>query len=187
MLRYAYHMEAWRISGTQGSNTLYTLEATTAPNTTQDQVRLMMMNLLVERFHIETHRTTKVIDGYALTASKHGAKVSQTKFKPENESGEFDEGFVIGILPDAETMQVRGHRASMLQLTEYMQRDLDTFVADRTNLTGRYDFELTCGRDNAHSAGGWGSCLNGAGLAIGKYKAPVEFLVIDRVEPLVEN
>jgi uncharacterized protein (TIGR03435 family) len=187
MLTYAYHMESWRISETPGLNRIYTLEATTPANTTQDQARLMLQSLLIERFQLVAHRTIKVVDGYALTVAKRDFTLQQTKFKPENESGEFDDGFVIGILPDSETLLLRGHRASILQLADYMQRDLEIPIVDRTNLREKYDFELTCGRDTAHSPGFWGTCLEGAGLAIRKYRGPVEFLVIDRLGSLVEN
>jgi len=187
MLTYAYNMESWRISGTVDLNKIYALDATTPSDTTQNQARLMLQNLLIERFHIKTHRTTRVVDGYALTVARRGPKLQQTKFKPENEAGEFDEGFVIGILPDAETLLLRGHRASMLQLVAYMQRDLDTSVVDRTNLTEKYDFELICGRDAPHSPGFWATCLNRVGLAIRKYRTPVEILIIDQLGALAEN
>ena len=189
LLTYAYQMESWRISRPPGlTRTIYSLEATTPANTTQDQARLMLQNLLMERFHLVVHRTTKVVNGLALIVAKRAPKVRQTKFGPANESGEFDDGFVIGILPpDADTLLVRGHRASTMQLAEYMQRDLETTVVDRTNLTGKYDFELTCGRDALHSPGFWSTCLSGAGLAIRKYRGPVEFLVIDQLGKLVEN
>ena len=102
--------------------------------------------------------------------------------------GEFDDGYVAGTLPAADTLVLEGHSASMLQLAEYMQRDLQTSVLDKTNLGGRYDFELNCPRDEPHmSPNAWTSCIKGAGLAVEKWKGPVEVLVIDQLRSLVEN
>ena len=190
MISYAYQMESWRISDTPGLQTIYTLDATTRPDTTQDQVRLMLQTLLAERLHLQTHRVTRHIsEGYSITAGKGGPKLTPSQpAKPEAESGEFDDGFVIGRAPTADTTVLRGHNASMLQLAEYLQRSLDTSVVDHTNLTGRYDFELTCAREGPRDSPELlASCVKKAGLAMKKYKGPVEFLVIDHLGPLVEN
>jgi uncharacterized protein (TIGR03435 family) len=189
ILSYAYHMESWRISDAPGLDRIYDLEATTPPNTGQDEVRLMLRDLLTERFHLVTHLVTRnVNDGYSLTVSKGGSKLQPTKALPESASGEFDEGYVVGTLPEKDTLLLRGHNASILQLAEFLQRDLGTSVIDKTNLTGRYDFELMCTRDGSGmSPNLWASCIKRAGLAIEKYKGPVEFLVIDQLGSLVEN
>jgi uncharacterized protein (TIGR03435 family) len=190
MLSYAYHMESWRISDTPALDKVYTLGATTPPNTTQDQARHMLQNLLIERFHLRVHRSTRdVAEGYSLQVAKGGPKLRHAKpLGLESGSAEFDDGYVIGTSPEADTVLLKGHNASMLQLAGFVQRDLGTSVLDQTNLTGRYDFELLCSRDGMHlSPNLWASCLKRAGLAIRKYRGPVEFLVIDHLGRLVEN
>ena len=190
MLSYAYRMESWRISDTAGLYDIYALEATTPPDATQDQVRLMLRNLLAERFHLELHRVTRdVAEGYALTTAKGGPKLRAALPRaPENESAEFDNGYVAGTVPADDTILVRGHNASMLQLAEFVQRGLGTSVLDRTNLNGRFDFELNCSRDSSHlSPYLWASCLKRVGLVIRKYRGPAEFLVIDHLGKLIEN
>lgn len=128
MLSYAYHIEWWRISDISdmpGLTTIYALGATTPPNTTQDQVRLMLQNLLIERLQLKIHRATRDIsEGYSLTAAKNGLKLREIKPLPDSESGDFDDGYIAGTLPDADTSLVKGHSASMLQLAEFRQRDL---------------------------------------------------------------
>ena len=190
MISYAYEMEWWRISDTPGLGKSYALDATMPAKTTRDQVRLMLQNLLSERFHLELHRETRnVAEGYALTVSKEGPKLPQTKPPgPEAGSAEFDDGYVVATGPAADTMLLRGHNASMLQLADCLQRITGTSVLDRTSLTGRYDFELTCTRDGPQpSPDLLASCVKKAGLVMGKYKGPVEFLVIDHLGKLVEN
>ncbi|MGA3097036.1 MAG: TIGR03435 family protein [Bryobacteraceae bacterium] len=188
MLSYAYHMDWWRISDTPGLTDIYALEATMPPNSTQDQVRLMLQDLLVERFHLEVHRATRNIDGYSLTVAKGGPKLQQAKPLPETGSGEFDDGYVVGTIPEVDALLVKGHNASVLQLAEFLERSLGTSVLDRTNLTGKYDFELICSRDPEYASPNLlASCIKRAGLAMQKYKGPVEFLVIDHLGKLVEN
>jgi uncharacterized protein (TIGR03435 family) len=190
MLSYAYNLEWWRISDAPGLTKIYTLDATTPPDTTQDQVRLMLRTLLAERFHLETHLATReVAEGYSLTVAKGGPKLQPTKPpKPEAASAEFDDGYVVGTLPAADTMLLEGHSASMLQLAEFLQRTLGTSVLDRTELSGRYDFELTCPRDpSGPSPDLIASCVKQAGLVMGRFKGPVEFLVIDHLGTLIEN
>lgn len=64
LLGYACQMEFWRIaqkpeSGSVSLNSIYELEATTTPDTTEQQVGLMLQTLLVERFGMVAHRETK--------------------------------------------------------------------------------------------------------------------------------
>lgn len=64
LLGYACQMEFWRIvqkpeSGSVSLNSIYEIEATTTPNATEQQVRLMLQTLLVERFGMVAHLETK--------------------------------------------------------------------------------------------------------------------------------
>jgi uncharacterized protein (TIGR03435 family) len=190
MLSYAYHMELWRISETPELHQSYVLDATMRPSATQDDVRLMLEGLLIERFHFVVHRETRTVaEGYTLTVAKGGPKLVQAKPDgPESDSAEFDDGYVIATSPAADSILLRGDNASMLQLAEWLQRMIGTSVLDRTNLAGRYDFELACTSEGAQSSPYLlASCVKRVGLVMGKYKGPVEFLVIDHVGTLVEN
>ncbi len=194
MISYAYHLELWRISEAPGLTSLtdiYDVEATNPPNATEDQVRLMLQSLLNDRFHLVIHHTTKdAVSGYALTVAKGGARLQEAKQNetPEN-SGELDDGSVFATLPTADVMLLEARNANMLQLSAALQRRLGTAVLDQTGLTGRYSFELNCPR--AGTADEFSdlvaSCVKQAGLRLQKYKGPVDFLVIDKVGPFVEN
>ncbi len=68
LLGYAYRMEWWRISerptaGSVSLGSIYEIEARTGPDATEDQERLMLQTLLIERFKMVAHRETK--DGRA--------------------------------------------------------------------------------------------------------------------------
>lgn len=81
LLGYAYRMEWWRISersnsGAVSVGSIYEVQATTGADATEDQERLMLQTLLIERFKIVSHRETKeAVQGYALTVTRDGPKM----------------------------------------------------------------------------------------------------------------
>jgi uncharacterized protein (TIGR03435 family) len=194
MISYAYHLELWRISQAPGLTSLddiYDVEATNPPHATEDQVRLMLQSLLNDRFHLVVHHTAKnAVSGYALSVAKDGARLQEAKpSEPSDNSGQLDEGWVAGTLPTADVMLITAHNANMLQLSADLQKHLGTTVLDQTGLTGRYNFELKCpgAASSDEFPGLLASCVKQAGLRLEKYKGVVDFLVIDKIGPFVEN
>jgi len=57
---------------------MFQIAATMPPETTQDQFRLMLQNLLAERFRMTIHRETKEMTVYSLGVGRDG---------PQGESG----------------------------------------------------------------------------------------------------
>ena len=111
------------------------------PNNTEDQVQLMPQNLLIERLQLKIHRATRdITEGYSLTATKNGPKPREIKPLPDSESSDFDDGYVAGTLPDADTLLGKGHSGSMLQTRGIPAERSRASVLDNENLTGRYDF-----------------------------------------------
>lgn len=53
----------------------YNLQGKFPPNTSPDRVRVMLQNLLSDRFQLKLHRETKEAPVYALVIAKNGAKV----------------------------------------------------------------------------------------------------------------
>ncbi len=56
----------------------YEITATMPPGTTKEQVRLMLRNLLVERFHLAVHHEARNFPGYELTVAKDGPKLKES-------------------------------------------------------------------------------------------------------------
>ena len=78
--------------------------------------------------------------------------------------------------------------ATVLQLAENLQRLLSTSVLDQTGLTGKYNFKLEFERaDDPSDYTAVVAAIRQLGLKLEKYKGPVEFLVIDHLDKLVEN
>jgi uncharacterized protein (TIGR03435 family) len=81
LLARAYDVWLDQISGPAWLNDrsayAYRIDATLAPNTTMEQFRLMLQNLLAERFHLRLHHETKTRPGYELMVASGGPKLQE--------------------------------------------------------------------------------------------------------------
>src|SRR5260370_24406171 len=154
LLGYAYHMEWWRISEKPASDSvslssIYETVATTGPDATEDQERLMLQNLLIERFKMVAHRETKdAVQGYALTVAKDGPKMGAVKEEKASDDPGISDGWVSAHGPSQGVIAIEGHHATMLQLSENLQRLLSTSVLEKTGLTGKYNFKVEFQKDD---------------------------------------
>jgi bla regulator protein BlaR1 len=198
LVGYAYHLQDWRISGAlPGSDYIFAVDATTAPAATEDQIRLMLQSLLADRFKMAAHRVTKEVEGYALTVGRNGAKIKEARaeekpaalpewFQKQGDIAAQLEGKVVATIPKAGIGTITGRRASMLQLTEALQRVLRVSVLDQTGLSGNYYFAFEFAQED-HPADVEAPPLFAAiqeslGLKLEKHKGPVEMLVVDHIE-----
>ena len=86
MIQVAYDFPADRISGPDWLNTQrYDIVATVPMGTSADDFKLMVQNLLAERFKLTVHRGTKEVSGYALEIGRTGAKITQSPTVPKEE------------------------------------------------------------------------------------------------------
>ncbi|HLK66216.1 MAG TPA: TIGR03435 family protein [Bryobacteraceae bacterium] len=147
----------------------------------QEMRRVMLQNLLAERFKLEVHRETKTLSGYALLVSKKGARLKDSERK-EGMNSRQNNG----------TLEAEG--MTMANLANVIAGELRGPVADMTSLTGRYDLRLEWSRDEAKpTSDGDGKSVDTRpsiftalqetlGLRVETKKIPVEILVVDRVE-----
>jgi uncharacterized protein (TIGR03435 family) len=79
LLAKAYGMQRDQIVGPAamrtGNGQGYSVVATMPRNTTEEQFRLMLQNLLIERFHLVVHHETRSFPGYELTVAPGGSKL----------------------------------------------------------------------------------------------------------------
>ena len=178
----AYSVPFWRVTGgpewlnTDG----YEITATFPPNTPQDQVKLMLQNLLADRFKLTIHREMKDSSVYALVVAKDGPKFREapdSKFAAKTGRGHLEI-----------------HHADMLLLTRNLPLDaVDRPIVDMTGLKGFFDLTLDWTPDTARpSPNDTGPSIFTAlqeqlGLKLEPRKLPVEFIVIDHVERPSEN
>ncbi|HTB12590.1 MAG TPA: TIGR03435 family protein [Bryobacteraceae bacterium] len=170
----------------------------------------MLQALLEERFHLKTHRETREIPVYALTAAKGGLKL-----KPFQEGSctpiDFDSFFAQfppPPLPEPPQGQryciTRGTSKGLNNLVEAEATSLDLFTRDyfggldrpvinRTGVAGLFNFRLeyapqeTPSDDPAGAPSIFIALQQQLGLKLDAAKGPGEFLVIDRVQKPTEN
>lgn len=214
-LYYAYRLPAWRISGIDKDKgawppMLYTIAATMDADATEDQVRLMLQTLLVDRFKIVSHRETKELQGYALVVAKGGPKLRTTTVF--GEPSPFEDRTFTGM-EGIGTRALMGRGATTSQLADELAENLGTFVLDQTGLSGKYYFGFkflsanmtslpvlqvplapprgaVASRrhsDESQAPSIFSAVQEQLGLRLEKKKGPVEFLAVDHYEKPLEN
>jgi uncharacterized protein (TIGR03435 family) len=160
------------------------------------QWKIMIQKLLADRFKLTFHREQKELPVYAIVVGKNGPKLTNSEGDPNGLPGLAFRG--LGNLP------VRNAKIS--DFAGVMQAAvLDRPVVDHTGLPGRYDFTLTWTPDSSQFAGMgitvptpaaddstappdlFTAMVQQLGLRMESTKAPVDVLVIDRVEKPSEN
>ena len=77
LLMAAYSVRDFQIIGpgwldSIDETTRFTIDATMSPETTKEQLREMLQNLLAERFKLTIHRETRVYPKYSMIVAKNG-------------------------------------------------------------------------------------------------------------------
>jgi uncharacterized protein (TIGR03435 family) len=162
-----------------------------APGRPNDkQWKAMLQKLLADRFQLTFHHDKKELPIYALEVAKSGSKLTKSQGDPNGLPSMFFRG--LGNLPAANaTMQ---DFAGLLQSAV-----LDKPVVDQTGLTGRFDFTLNWTPDESQFVGLgvkvpppsdkpdappglFTAVQEQLGLKLEATKAPVDVIVIDKVE-----
>ncbi len=162
---------------------------------TLDQWRMMMRQLLAERYKLTFHREQKVLPVYLLTVSEAGPRLTKSGGDPNGRPGLGFRGRVGG--------DVSAYNATIGDFINFMTRyvRLDRPIIDRTGIAGRYDFTLNWTPDDSQFGGKSNAPADGAdtlpslytaiqeqlGLKLDATKAPAEVMVIDHVERPSEN
>jgi uncharacterized protein (TIGR03435 family) len=135
------------------------------------------------------HRESKdAVQGYGVTVTKGGPKMDAVREEKASDDPALSDGWVSAHGAPQGAIAVEGRRATMLQLTENLQRLLSVPVIDQTGLTGKYNFQVEFERgDDPTDFTAVVAAVKRLGLKLEKYKGPVEFLVIDHLDKLVEN
>ncbi len=159
----------------------------------RDRVRQRLQALLAERFQLVIRRETKEMPAYALVVARNGHKL-----KERTDSGE--RGGLRG-----ERGQMIAENVPIEHLVVNLAGMSGRPVVDRTGLRGRYDFTLEFAPETRVALKGPGGAVEPAGAAdppgpsiftalqeqlglkLEATKAPVETIVIERVEKPTAN
>src|SRR5580704_8066321 len=83
ILMNAYDVKGFQITGPAWLDSeRFDISATMPPDTTKEQFRAMLQNLLAERFKMTVHRETKELPMYSLTVAKSGPKMKEAAEVP---------------------------------------------------------------------------------------------------------
>jgi uncharacterized protein (TIGR03435 family) len=182
--------EAWQIdasvvsggSGWVDSNS-YDITAKippVAPGQKRADYRVMIQNLLAERFHLVIHWEPHRISGYELVLAKKGPKLERAK--PGDGSESHSNG--SRLTATNVTMEAFARRLSR-------DRDIGKLVVDKTGLTGGFNFmlawmpeKLEAARDASpdESPSIFAAIQEQLGLRLEAAKVAVQAVVIDRAE-----
>ena len=159
------------------------------------QLRGMIRQLLTDRFKLTFHREPRDMPVYAIIVGPNGHKLTKNDNNPNGLPGLIFRG--LGVLPV--TNATMGDFAGVLQSAV-----LDRPVVDKTGLTGKWDFQIRWTPDESQF-GGLGvrvppptddpnappgiftAFTDQLGLKLDPTRAPVDVVVIDKVEKPSEN
>ena len=152
----------------------YSIEAKVEGNKelTYDQIKPLLQHLLEQRFHLTTHRVTKLTSGYALIVARGGPKLTPGK---------------EGITPHAYIVPngVQAQGMDMAHFVPILSHPVGYPVVDKTGITGNYDIKLSyapANDPNSNLPDLFTALQEQLGLKLESQKVLVEILVIDHVD-----
>jgi uncharacterized protein (TIGR03435 family) len=154
--------------------------ATIASGTTQDQFRLMLQNLLVERFGLKVHHERREIRAYRLLVSRGGAKL-----KPYVEGAPVE---AMSVGKNAPPGFYYRKSVTLVDFAKVLENSLDGPVVDATGLTGKYDFDLSWSFNDldvdekpSSDLPTLRSAIESLGLKIDSHKESIDVIVVDDI------
>ncbi len=152
----AYRLKSYQISGPDWLNSeRFDIAAKIPEGVPPSQIPEMLQALLIERFHLKTHREKKEFPVYVLEVSKGGLKINESLPDSNQENHERPAAFEASGTGSSQGISVNigqgasytfannrfeGKKLTMTLLATSLDSFLDRPIIDMTNLTGRYDF-----------------------------------------------
>jgi uncharacterized protein (TIGR03435 family) len=185
LIRTAFRLQDAEIAGAPSwaETDRYDIEAKTgrpekpAPGT----LGLYLQDMLAGRFHLQFHREMRELTVWALVVAKGGPKL-----RPKQDA----ETSAMNTSGGKELSRLVATATTTESLSGYVGNRLGAIVLDRTGLTGAYDFTLEWSPGNGPEATAPSlitALSEQLGLRLEHQKAPVEVLVIDKLERPTEN
>ena len=203
LITMAYGIGRYQLSAPEWlSAARFDINARVPPGATRDQYRLMLQNLLVERFKLALHHETKDIPIYEMTIAKSGPKVKESPADPDEPDPGLQPPMRWSSPPPA-AAHVGGTMQSTKRPMEWLAAMLSGMLGrpavDATGLQGKYDIRLHWGGIALNASVAPDNPDAGAiesepplvqavqeqlGLKLTPKKAPFDVLVIDHIERL---
>jgi len=146
------------------------------------QMQGMYRKLLEERFGLKMHRETRTMGAYVLTVAKGGPKLSKSVDQEAMSDTTFTQW-------NSQRRVLRVTSTTMAEFVMTMDSQLEKPLVDQTGLTGKWDFLLKWRPETAPEPddpnalpGIFTAIQEQIGLKLEGAKAPVDVIVIDKVE-----
>jgi len=140
-------------------------------------MRAMLRSMLADRFHLQTHVEKRELPIYSLVVAKSGLKMKVAA--PDEGSGS-----------STGNTKMKFTNVPIEIIARTLSSQLDRVVLDETGLTGQYDGEMNFspeGQPDAEFPSIFTALNEQLGLRLESKKAPVDVLVVDKVERAGEN
>jgi len=183
----------------------FTIEATMPPETNAADFRLMLQNLLVDRFGLVFHRETRPLAQYELSFAEGGPKMAKAKPRPDGPPPNLpadNENLLDAVQHanpqsmsfDEEGMRVRGDY-TVAEFAPVFSNYLQHPLVDRTGSTEHYTIDITWGwspypqlvpgvmnrASNGEARELFSAMEKKLGLKAALQSVPTEFVVIDHL------
>lgn len=141
-----------------------------------EQWHRLNRQILEDRFAMKAHIEKRELPVYDLVVAKQGSKLKQSA--PGS-------GGVSNYGPG----KISAKSTAISSLIVNLSGTVGRIIIDKTDLTGKYDFELSWAANNEPDAGPsiFSALQDQLGLKLDPAKAPVDVVVIDHIERPSEN
>jgi uncharacterized protein (TIGR03435 family) len=196
VFKYAYNVHPDQVVGGPEWLRIQKFDILADPETekrpSSDQMKAMVRQLLVERFHLMMHQEQKTLSVYAVVKAVDAPKLTKST---ADSSG-------IPVVAYNPKGELHVGNATMANFATFLQRFvLDRPAVDETGIAGRFDVALRWTPDNFPAGGKpddpqadasapptiFTAIKEQLGLKLQPTKAPTDVFVIDRVEHPSEN
>ncbi len=151
----AYGVKNFQISGPGFLDTeRFDVLAKVPKGATKDDLKVMLQNLLAERFQIKLHQEKKELPIYALVVAKNGPKLKESAEdapasadapppppSPGGRGGFGGRGGMM-IMINNGRMRLTASKQPVSGIADMLSNQLGRPVIDQTGLTGKYDFTV---------------------------------------------
>jgi uncharacterized protein (TIGR03435 family) len=181
----------------------FDLIARIAPGTAKPEFRMMMRNLLMDRFRFRFHVETREFTAWILTVAKTGPKLGN----PAKGAVSFADGQAFPNLPPDrpgmianhsisgawELIRVRARKEPIAVLARMIRPEPGEPVVDQTGLTGTFDFTLAYSKEMPNAGNGFApepaeapdlvtALQQQLGLRLARGKAPFDVVVVEAID-----
>ena len=148
------------------------------------QLRLMVQDLLQDRFGLTVRKETKNLPVYALVVSKNGSKLQEAEKTAQA-------GWTVASSHGTTKIAAKDSRINSLVQYLMQQPAVGREVIDKTQLSGAYNYELEWASDpnstDSTQSGIFTALQDQLGLKLEPRVGPVETVMVERIDHPSQN